>query len=80
MTGRLCRGHRPPAPGSCLVCSSAVGDGLPNARPAGRRGANCAGLLGIGFPVALALAWVFDVGPEGVARTEALDAGCSPTR
>ena len=28
------------------------------------------GLLGIGFPVALALAWVFDITPEGIQRTD----------
>jgi adenylate cyclase len=28
------------------------------------------GLLGIGFPVALVLAWIFDITPEGVQRTD----------
>jgi len=30
------------------------------------------GLLAVGFPVALVLAWVFDVTPEGIQRTDAL--------
>lgn len=30
-------------------------------------------LLLAGFPIAMALAWIFDVGPEGIQRTETLD-------
>ena len=30
-------------------------------------------LIGIGFPVALVLAWVFDITPEGIKRTEDID-------
>ena len=26
----------------------------------------------VGFPVAMALAWIFDVGPDGIQRTEPL--------
>jgi hypothetical protein len=31
-----------------------------------------------GFPVAMVLAWIFDVGPEGIQRTEALP-GAGPS-
>lgn len=34
-------------------------------------------LLGVGFPVALALAWAYDVGPDGIRRTEAQPARSS---
>ncbi len=32
-------------------------------------------LLGLGFPVAMGLAWVFDVTPEGIIRTEGRQTG-----
>ena len=32
-------------------------------------------LLGVGFPVALGLAWVFDITPEGIVRTEGRSTG-----
>jgi hypothetical protein len=35
-------------------------------------------LLVIGFPIALILAWAFELTPEGLTRTEAADA--APTR
>lgn len=36
-------------------------------------------LLGLGFPIALVLAWAFDITPEGVKRTEDVDAEKSPS-
>jgi len=35
-------------------------------------------VLALGFPLAVILAWAFEVTPEGVRRTERLDAGTAP--
>lgn len=37
-------------------------------------------LVALGFPIALALAWAFDITPDGVQRTEALSEGTAPLR
>jgi TolB-like protein/Flp pilus assembly protein TadD len=37
-------------------------------------------LLIIGFPIALILAWAFDITPEGIKRTDDFDPGETPTR
>src|SRR5438874_13666288 len=37
-------------------------------------------LLIIGFPVALIIAWAFEVTPEGIKRTDAADAACQRSR
>jgi Tol biopolymer transport system component/TolB-like protein len=37
-------------------------------------------LLLLGFPIALVLAWAYDVTPEGVVRTEATEPPSAPTR
>ena len=38
------------------------------------------GLLALGFPVALNLAWAFDITPDGIERTEKADAGAAADR
>lgn len=35
------------------------------------------GLLALGFPVAIGLSWAFDLGPEGIRRTGAVDGGAA---
>ena len=37
-------------------------------------------LITIGFPIALIIAWAFELTPEGVKRTETVDADHQPTR
>jgi len=37
-------------------------------------------LLGVGFPVAIAIAWAFDLGPGGLARTPPADAAPAPAQ
>ena len=37
-------------------------------------------LIAIGFPIALIIAWAFELTPEGLKRTETVDAEHQPTR
>jgi adenylate cyclase len=37
-------------------------------------------LIAIGFPIALIIAWAFELRPEGLKRTETVDAEHQPTR